>query len=183
MAQGVAGAPGYGQGDTLDVAKFLHGLSFTRFHIQLLLICSLVTFFDGLDFSLIAYTLPYLREGMDLSDAMTGYVSSAAFLGQMIGSLVGSYIADLYGRRPVIIWCTILSAALKPSMMIVTASAFLPAGIDSMLIDHAGASRPPIARPPMRRRTISISGVLAKPVTKVSAALRIVHQMMTGRRP
>ena len=127
MAQGVAGAPGYGQGDTLDVAKFLHGLSFTRFHIQLLLICSLVTFFDGLDFSLIAYTLPYLREGMDLSDAMTGYVSSAAFLGQMIGSLVGSYIADLYGRRPVIIWCTILSAALTfvtgfantPEMLIV----------------------------------------------------------------
>src|SRR5690606_38410455 len=86
---------------------------FTRFHIHLLVICSLVTFFDGLDFSLIAYTLPYLRESMDLSDAMTGYVSSAAFLGQMIGSLVGSYIADIVGRRPVIIWCTILTALLS----------------------------------------------------------------------
>jgi AAHS family 4-hydroxybenzoate transporter-like MFS transporter len=97
---------------TLDVAKFLGGLPFTRFHIQLLLICSLVTFFDGLDFSLIAFTLPYLREQMALSDVMTGYVSSAAFLGQMIGSLVGSYIADIIGRRQVIIWCTILSATL-----------------------------------------------------------------------
>ena len=127
MANGVASTPAHGHGGTLDVAKFLHGLPFTRFHIQLLVICSLVTFFDGLDFSLIAYTLPYLREGMDLSDAMTGYVSSAAFVGQMIGSLVGSYIADIVGRRPVIIWCTILSALLTfvtgfantPEMLIV----------------------------------------------------------------
>jgi AAHS family 4-hydroxybenzoate transporter-like MFS transporter len=49
---------------------------------------------------------------MHLTDEMTGFVSSAAFLGQMIGSLVGSYIADVYGRRPVILVCTVLSAAL-----------------------------------------------------------------------
>lgn len=127
MADGVAGGSSHGQGGTLDVAKFLGDLPFTRFHVQLLIICSLVTFFDGLDFSLISFTLPYLREEMALSDAMTGYVSSAAFLGQMIGSLVGSYIADIVGRRPVIIWCTILSAVLTfvtgfantPEMLIV----------------------------------------------------------------
>ena len=110
MANGAA--QDYGQGPALDVAKFLHGLPFTRFHIRLLLICSLVTFFDGLDFSLISFTLPYLEKGMDLSEEMLGYVSSAAFLGQMIGSLIGSYLADIYGRRPVILWCTVLSAIL-----------------------------------------------------------------------
>lgn len=97
---------------TLDVSTFLGGLKLTRFHIFLITISSFVTFFDGLDFSLISYTLPYLRDEMGLSDVMTGYVSSAAFLGQMIGSLVGSYIADIVGRRPVILWCTVLSAAL-----------------------------------------------------------------------
>ena len=100
MADGVASGSGYGEGGTLDVAKFLGGLPFTRFHVQLLVICSLVTFFDGLDFSLISFTLPYLRDEMGLSDAMTGYVSSAAFLGQMIGSLVGSYLADLVRAPP-----------------------------------------------------------------------------------
>src|SRR5687768_6803944 len=104
MAEAVAGGSGYGQGSTLDVAKFLGDLPFTRFHIQLLIICSLVTFFDGLDFSLIAFTLPYLETDMSLSEDMLGLVSSAAFLGQMIGSLIGSYIADMIGRRPVIIW-------------------------------------------------------------------------------
>jgi MFS transporter, AAHS family, 4-hydroxybenzoate transporter len=127
MADGISAGAGSGRGKTLDVAQFLQALPFTRFHIQLLMICSLVTFFDGLDFSLISFTLPYLRDEMGLSDAMTGYVSSAAFLGQMVGSLVGSYLADLYGRRPVIIWCTILSALLTfvtgfantPEMLIV----------------------------------------------------------------
>ena len=111
---------------TLDVTAFLDR-GMTPFHKRLLIISCLVTFFDGLDFSLISFTLPYLREEMGLSDAMTGYVSSAAFLGQMIGSLVGSYLADIYGRRPVIIWCTILSAILTfvtgfantPEMLIV----------------------------------------------------------------
>ncbi len=96
----------------LDVAKFLQGLKFTPFHRRILILSCLVTFFDGLDFSLIAYTLPYIRDEMALSEAMMGNVSAAAFIGQMIGSLVGSYIADVIGRRPVILLCTIFSAIL-----------------------------------------------------------------------
>jgi len=96
----------------LDVAKFLGGLTFNRYHVLILVISSLVTFFDGLDFALVSFTLPYLEEEMKLSEAMLGYVSAAAFAGQMVGSLIGSYIADIVGRRPVILWCTILSAVL-----------------------------------------------------------------------
>lgn len=99
-------------GKTLDVSQFLENRGMTPFHYYLLFISSLVTFFDGLDFSLISFTLPYLRDEMQLDDTMIGLVSSAAFLGQMVGSLVGSYIADIIGRRPVIIWCTLLSAVL-----------------------------------------------------------------------
>ncbi|HSG33637.1 MAG TPA: MFS transporter [Sphingomonadaceae bacterium] len=69
-----------------------------------------MTFFDGQDFSALAYALPYIRDEMGITDEMTGYVSSAAFLGQMIGSLFGSYLGDIFGRRPVIIACTIGSA-------------------------------------------------------------------------
>ena len=91
-------------GQSLDVAEFLAARGMTRFHYHLLVVSCFVTFFDGLDFSLISFTLPYLRDEMALDETMIGLVSSAAFLGQMIGSLVGSYIADLVGRRPVIIW-------------------------------------------------------------------------------
>lgn len=99
-----------GEGRTLDVAGFLQGVKFSRYHVYLLLLCSLVTFFDGQDFSALAYALPYIRDEMGITDEMTGYVSSAAFLGQMIGSLAGSYLGDIFGRRPVIIGCTVGSA-------------------------------------------------------------------------
>ncbi len=99
-------------GKALDVAQFLENRGMTRFHYYLLFISCMVTFFDGLDFSLITFTLPYLQDEMTLDSTMIGLVSSAAFAGQMVGSLVGSYIADIVGRRPVIIWCTLISAIL-----------------------------------------------------------------------
>ncbi|MGC1271453.1 MAG: MFS transporter [Croceibacterium sp.] len=100
------------EGRSLDVAKFLQGLDFTKFHMRILILSCLVTFFDGLDFALISYTLPYIRDEMNLTNEMMGTVSTAAFLGQMIGSLLGSYIADVWGRRPVILVCTVLSALM-----------------------------------------------------------------------
>jgi AAHS family 4-hydroxybenzoate transporter-like MFS transporter len=96
---------------TLDVTQFFENTGFTRFHVWLLVISSFVTLFDGLDFSLISFTIPYLRDELHLTDAMMGNVTAAAFVGQMVGSLYGSYVADIYGRRPVIIWCTIAGAA------------------------------------------------------------------------
>ncbi|MEN7538492.1 MFS transporter [Aurantiacibacter flavus] len=98
--------------NSLDVAHFMQNLRFTRYHMTILLMCSLVTFFDGQDFAALAYALPYIRDDLGMSDEMTGYVSSAAFLGQMIGSLFGSYLGDMFGRRPVIIFCTIASAVM-----------------------------------------------------------------------
>lgn len=97
---------------TLDVARFMQDQRFSRYHLTILVLCSLVTFFDGQDFAALAYALPYIRHDMGISDEMTGYVSSAAFLGQMIGSLFGSYLSDLFGRRPVILACTVGSALL-----------------------------------------------------------------------
>jgi AAHS family 4-hydroxybenzoate transporter-like MFS transporter len=97
-------------GRTLDVAEFLRGLKITPFHRWLIFLSCMVTFFDGLDFALVSATLPYIRDEMGLTPTMMGLVSSAAFLGQMIGSLAGSYLADVVGRRPVILLCTVLGA-------------------------------------------------------------------------
>ena len=95
---------------TLDVTAFFENTGITRFHVWVLIVSSFVTFFDGLDFALISVVLPYLRDDLGLNAAMMGWVTTAAFAGQMIGSLFGSYFADIWGRRPVIIWCTITGA-------------------------------------------------------------------------
>lgn len=104
----MASAPGA----SLDVAGFLQAQRFNRYHLQVLILCSLVTFFDGQDFAALSYAMPYIRDAMQIDEMMVGYVSSAAFLGQMIGSLFGSYLGDVFGRRPVIIASTIGSAVL-----------------------------------------------------------------------
>ena len=109
--------------------------------------------------SALAYALPYIRDEMRISDEMTGYVSSAAFLGQMIGSLVGSYLGDIFGRRPVIIWCTILSALLTALFIGLTlqtlareSGADVPEGLTkadaSKLIDELKARAPICVRYP-----------------------------------
>ncbi len=66
---------------TLDVTAFFENVGLTRFHIWLLVLSSFVTLFDGLDFSLISFTIPYLRDELHLADAMMGYVTAAAFAG------------------------------------------------------------------------------------------------------
>jgi len=100
------------QAGTLDVSEFLGGLRVGSYHKWLIFISCLVTFFDGMDFSLVSVTLPEIQDSLHLQNAMLGYVSSAAFLGQMIGSLAGSYLADVFGRRPVILVCTAFGALL-----------------------------------------------------------------------
>jgi AAHS family 4-hydroxybenzoate transporter-like MFS transporter len=104
--------PADAEARTLDVTAFFENAGVTRFHVWLLVISSLVTFFDGLDFALVSVALPEIQSNLHLENAMLGYVSSAAFLGQMIGSLVGSYLADVFGRRPVVLICTALGAVL-----------------------------------------------------------------------
>ncbi len=108
----MASAPGR----TLDVSTYLQEQPFGRYHVTLLILCSLVTFFDGQDFTALPYALPYLRDEWAIDDQTTALITSAAFLGQMIGSLFGSYLGDVFGRRPVIIASTIGSAVLTTAV-------------------------------------------------------------------
>jgi len=102
--------------NTLDVSAFLQDRGFSRYHVYLLVLCSLVTFFDGQDFTALPYALPYIRDEWGIDDNATAFIAAAANLGQMIGSLFGAYIADRVGRRPVIIACTIGSAVLTTAV-------------------------------------------------------------------
>jgi len=93
-----------------DVAAFLDGLKTTSFHVRLVLLSCLITFFDGLDFALISYTAPYMRDEMHPSTGVYGWMLGASVIGQMVGSVVCANIADRIGRRPVILVCTVLAA-------------------------------------------------------------------------
>jgi AAHS family 4-hydroxybenzoate transporter-like MFS transporter len=100
----------------LDVSQFLARLEFGRFHLKLVVLCCLVTFFDGIDFGIIAYAAPYIRDDMRLPGEALGWVFSSSNVGQILGAMTCTYLADRIGRRPVIVVCALLAALLTIAM-------------------------------------------------------------------
>ena len=100
----------------LDLTAFLEGMDFSRFHVRLVILACCVTFFDGLDFGLIAYAAPYIRDELQLSGDALGVVFSSGVAGQIVGSMLCAYVADRIGRRPVLVFCTVAAALLTFAM-------------------------------------------------------------------
>jgi len=86
-----------------DVAALLDGRGLTPFHRRLLLLSCCITLFDGTDFAVMAFTAPYIRDELHLSSSLLGRLFSAAVVGQVLGGLLVTHIADRIGRRPTII--------------------------------------------------------------------------------
>jgi AAHS family 4-hydroxybenzoate transporter-like MFS transporter len=100
----------------LDVSAFMARLAFGRFHLKLIILSCLVTFFDGIDFGIIAYAAPYIRDDLRLPGEALAWVFSSSNIGQIIGALTCPYLADRVGRRPVIVVCAVAAALLTIAM-------------------------------------------------------------------
>lgn len=80
------------------------------------------------DNAIFAYASPTIRMYADLSTAQIGVISSAFFVGMIMGGLVGGSLADRYGRRSVLVWTTVLyslgalATAFAPSYETILAS-------------------------------------------------------------
>ncbi|MEZ5894534.1 MAG: MFS transporter [Parvularculaceae bacterium] len=111
----MASTPKTGTG-VLDLSAFLANRTFNRFHATLAFLSCLITFFDGVDFGIIAYAAPYIRDELHLAGDQIGLVFSSSVFGQILGALICTYIADRAGRRPVIIVCALLAALLTIAM-------------------------------------------------------------------
>lgn len=96
----------------IEVAQLLERSQLSAFHYRLIILSCLITFFDGLDLMMISYTAPYLRGPLGLDASMLGRVFAAATVGQIIGGLVFPYLADMIGRRPVILGTAFLFGVL-----------------------------------------------------------------------
>jgi MFS transporter, AAHS family, 4-hydroxybenzoate transporter len=70
--------------------------------------CGLIVFVDGFDAQAMGYVAPVLEKALGISRSMLGPVISSGLVGMMIGALVSGSLADRFGRRPVLIGCTII---------------------------------------------------------------------------
>lgn len=111
-----------GRMDRLPVTKF------QLLWISVLAMGYLIETFDNIVF---AYLAPSIRQEWGLSIAQVGFVTSMAFVGMFFGAVIGGRLSDRFGRKPVLIWSSILYSftsllsALAPNIEILTLSRVL----------------------------------------------------------
>jgi len=65
----------------------------------------------GFDIAIITGAGPFLTEHFKLTDLSLGWAFSSLLFGCVLGSLVAGRITDLYGRRRILLWVSLLFAA------------------------------------------------------------------------
>lgn len=91
----------------ISAAARLDRLPIGSFHKSVMWLTAYVFFFELGDLNTFAFAAPSLRAQWHLSISTIGYVTSAAFLGMFVGSIVGGRISDLLGRKKAFIVSTI----------------------------------------------------------------------------
>lgn len=135
----------------------------------------MIEMFDNSVFSFLA---PTIRAEWGLSLGQVGLITSAVFIGMMIGAIGGGRLSDHFGRKPVLIWgsvfysLTSLMSALAPNFEVLFVSRVLTgvgvqatAGVIMVYISETFPNR-------ARGRFISIVmlfGGLAAPLTAMCA--------------
>lgn len=77
-----------------------------------ILLCGLVAMLDGFDTQSIAFVAPLITEQWDVNPGAFGPIFAAGLVGILVGQFVAGPLSDRYGRRRVILGCTLLFALL-----------------------------------------------------------------------
>ncbi len=80
-------------------------------HIVWIIILAVNLGLEYYDNALFAYVMPAIADGTGLTLPQLGAVSSAFFVGMVLGAIGGGRLADRFGRRPVLVWATALYSA------------------------------------------------------------------------
>jgi MFS transporter, AAHS family, 4-hydroxybenzoate transporter len=94
--------------DTIDLAELIDRGKLGRYQFWIITICFLTSFADGLDSQISSVVIPFLARDLHLEPSQLGQVLSASQLGALAGAFLFGVIADRWGRRPVIIACSVL---------------------------------------------------------------------------
>ncbi|WP_416191154.1 3-(3-hydroxy-phenyl)propionate transporter MhpT [Neisseria sp. CCUG12390] len=85
-----------------------------------LAICFILALMEGFDLQSMGVAAPMMREAFQLDPKQLGWAFSAATLGTLPGALLAGKLADMYGRKPILIINTILFGI----MSVLTAHAY-----------------------------------------------------------
>src|SRR5471030_2386489 len=98
---------------SIDVTEFIDSRNLGRYQILVIALCFLVVFVDGFDVQAIGYVAPALLKTFQVNKLALGPVFSAGLFGMALGALSFGPIADRFGRRPVLLFCTLSFAVMS----------------------------------------------------------------------
>src|SRR5689334_13188960 len=97
-----------GQGMAADIRTTLRDGPMTMLQVGVVTICTLLNMIDGFDVLAISFTAPLVAKQWNVDPATLGVLLSAGLAGMAAGSLFLSPLADLVGRRAVVVMCTVI---------------------------------------------------------------------------
>jgi MFS transporter, AAHS family, benzoate transport protein len=93
---------------SINIGKIIDGSKFNRFHMTIFILFIAIISFDGFDMVIYGATLPVLMNALGMDAAKAGIIGSYALIGAALGALGFGFLADMIGRKKVIIICAAL---------------------------------------------------------------------------
>ena len=130
------------EADRIDVESFVDGLRFGRFHLLVLILCTLLTAIDGYELYIVGWVLPDLAR--DFGVAPTAITS--ALVAQQVGMLAGAFVvpplADRIGRPRILLFC--YTGMMLSALAILTTHSLAPFMICRFIAGFCGSAMVPI---------------------------------------
>ena len=127
---------------SIDVESFLDDLKFNRFHLGVLIVCTLLAAVDGYELFVVGWVLPDLAH--DFGVAPTAITS--AMVAQQVGMLAGAFVipplADRIGRPRTLLFC--FAGMMLSALAILTTKSLLPFTICRFVAGFCGTAMIPI---------------------------------------
>jgi putative MFS transporter len=84
--------------DSAELLARFENVPFSRWHAKARIIVGSATFFDAFDALSLAFALPVLIRLWNITPGESGLLISSSYVGQLIGALTFSWMAEKYGR-------------------------------------------------------------------------------------